>query len=209
MFRYGTLLWIILSTTLFGASLAAAGGAVEVRDGDLIFQISQSTQSQAIQQATGSVYSHVGVVFFRAGKPTVLEASRTVRFTPLADWIAQGERQHYVLKRLIDSDRSLTTDGVAALKAAAAPFVGKKYDLVFSWSDQEMYCSELVWKIYDRALGIRIGTLQRIGDFSLDSPVVRINLHERYGTAVPLDETVISPVAMFDSPLLTTVFSSP
>ena len=208
MVRYGALFWIVLFG-LSGAPLAAAGVSVDVRDGDLIFQISRSAQSRAIQQATGSVYSHVGLVLFRTGKPTVLEAAQTVRFTPLADWIAQGERGHYVLKRLVDADRYLSAAGIAALNAAATPFVGKSYDLVFSWSDQQMYCSELVWKIYDRALGIRIGALQRIGDFSLDSPAVRIKLHERYGTTVPLDETVISPGAMFDSLLLTTVFSSP
>jgi hypothetical protein len=30
-------------------------------------------------------------------------------------------------------------------------------------------------------------------------------MRERYGTRIPLDEPVISPVAMFDSPLLVTV----
>ena len=114
MFRYGALLWIILSM-FCGASLVAAGGLMKARDGVLIFQISRSTQSQAIQQATGSVYSHMGLVLFRAGKPMVLEASHTVRFTPLADWIAQGERRHYVLKRLADAERVLTLDAVAAL----------------------------------------------------------------------------------------------
>ena len=33
-------------------------------------------------------------------------------------------------------------------------------------------------------------------------------MKERYGKAVPLNETVISPVAVFDSPLLTTVYES-
>jgi hypothetical protein len=32
-------------------------------------------------------------------------------------------------------------------------------------------------------------------------------MRERYGDAVPMDEPVISPVAMFDSPLLVTVES--
>lgn len=68
-----------------------------------------------------------------------------------------------------------------------------------------MYCSELVWKLYDRALGLRIGELQRLKDFNLDDPAVRAKLRERYGDRIPLEETVISPVAMFRSPLLVTV----
>jgi hypothetical protein len=37
-----------------------------------------------------------------------------------------------------------------------------------------------------------------------DHTIVAI-MKRRYGDAVPLDETVISPVSMYESPLLTTV----
>jgi Permuted papain-like amidase enzyme, YaeF/YiiX, C92 family len=65
-----------------------------------------------------------------------------------------------------------------------------------------MYCSELVWKIYERVLGVRIGELQELREFDLTDPTVRTKLRERYGTQLPLDEPVISPAAMFESPLL-------
>ena len=81
----------------------------------------------------------------------------------------------------------------------------RPYDLTFEWSDSRVYCSELVWKMYERALGIRVGELQRLRDFDLSDPVVRAKMKERYGDAVPLDEQVISPAAMFDSPLLEVV----
>jgi hypothetical protein len=62
------------------ALLGPACGHVErtptVRDGDLIFQTSRSSQSVAIQRATGSAFSHMGLVFFQDGKPYVFEASR-------------------------------------------------------------------------------------------------------------------------------------
>jgi hypothetical protein len=61
--------------------------------------------------------------------------------------------------------------------------------------------------MYDRALGLKIGRLQRLRDVRLDDPAVRAKLRERYGARLPLDEPVISPVAMYDSPLLTTVAS--
>jgi hypothetical protein len=68
-----------------------------------------------------------------------------------------------------------------------------------------MYCSELVWKIYDRALNIHIGSLQRLREFDLTNPVVHRKLSERYPDGVPLDETVISPEQMFGSDSLVTV----
>ena len=199
----------LLGIVLVVLSVSPVRAEPLVREGDLIFQTSRSAQSLAVQQATGSVYSHMGMVLLQQGKPHVLEASKTVRFTPLADWIAQGEGTRYVLKRLRDADQRLSPAAVRKLHAAATLLIGKSYDLVFAWSDQQMYCSELVWKIYDRALGIRVGTLQKVRDFSLTSLEVQARMRERYGNAVPLDETVISPVAMFDSPLLVNVYSSP
>jgi hypothetical protein len=68
-----------------------------------------------------------------------------------------------------------------------------------------MYCSELVYKLYDRALGIKIGDLQRVRDFDLTDAAVRAKMRERYGSEAPLDSPVISPVAMERSPLLVTV----
>ena len=85
------------------------------------------------------------------------------------------------------------------------PWLGRDYDLTFEWSDDRMYCSELVWKIYERGLGVRIGALQELRTFDLANPVVRAKLGERYGNDVPLSEPVISPSAMFESPLLETV----
>jgi hypothetical protein len=186
-------------------SLSTSG--LPVHDGDLIFQTSRSAQSHAVQQATGSPYSHMGLVFVRDGEPYVLEASATVRYTPLARWIMGGVGHHFVVKRLIDADRILTLAAMDKVKQSAATFVGHPYDLTFEWSDERIYCSELVWKIYDRSLGIQIGTLQQIKDFNLSDPVVAALMKQRYGAAVPLAETVISPVAMFNSPLLAEVTS--
>jgi hypothetical protein len=176
-----------------------------LRDGDLIFQTSQSGQSLAIQRATGSRYSHMGLIVFRDGAPFVFEASATVRFTPLATFIERGEDGHYVVKRIKDADQRLTPAVLDKARAVARTYAGKKYDLTFEWSDERMYCSELVWKIYKQALGVEIGPLQKLREFRLDDPAVKAKLHERYGESVPLDEPVISPAAMFAWPGLETV----
>lgn len=63
----------------------------------------------------------------------------------------------------------------------------------------------MVWKVYQNALGIRIGKRQKLKEFDLNQPVVRAKLKERYGKNIPLTETVISPQAVFDAPQLETV----
>lgn len=171
-------------------------------DGDIIFHTSRSAQSAAIQRATHSPYSHVGVIFFRDGKPFVFEAIATVRYTPLDAWIARGEGGRYVVRRL---ETGLEPVQIAKLRAAARKFEGRPYDLYFEWSDDRIYCSELVWKLYERALGVRLGTLQKLREFDLTDPMVKSRMRERYGGNVPLDEPVISPGAQFDSPSLISV----
>lgn len=189
------------------SALAGCGGRrlPPVRDGDIVFQTSRSSQSEAIQRATGSRYSHMGLVLYRGGAPYVLEAAATVRYTPLEKWIARGRGRHVVVKRLKAAATVLGPKALGALRDDAVRFERHPYDARFEWSDERLYCSELVWKIYDRATGVHIGELQRLRDFNLSDPVVKAKLQERYGGAVPLDEPVISPGAMYASPLLETV----
>lgn len=175
------------------------------RSGDLIFQTSLSNQSQAIQLATGSPYSHMGIIYEEQGRFFVYEAIQTVQLTPLSQWIQRGKGQHYVIKRLKEADKYFTPSTIHKLKEAGRQYAGKSYDIYFGWSDEQLYCSELVWKMYKQTLDIEIGTLQRLGDFDLTAPLVKQKLTERYGQLIPLEEKVISPQAMFASDLLKVV----
>lgn len=188
--------------TLLLIAGAGANAAEELRDGDLIFHTSRSAQSEAIQRATHSPYSHVGVIFHRGGKPFVFEAIATVRYTPLAQWVARGTGGRYVVRRV---QGGLTPAQATKLRAAAGKYAGKAYDLYFEWSDERIYCSELVWKMYRDALGIELGERQKLRDFDLSDPLVRAKMRERYGKNVPMNEPVISPGAQFASPRLRTV----
>jgi len=201
----GNILILTLFTFLplwyaYGEPLASV-----VKDGDIIFHTSQSSQSLAIQRATGSRYSHMGMIFFRNGSPMVFEAIQTVRYTPLKKWIARGEGGHFVVKRLKEASNLITRTALGKLRSQTHMFEGKPYDLTFEWSDERIYCSELVWKIYERALGIQVGALQHLRDFRLDDPAVQKKMKERYGVAVPLNEPVIAPSTMFNASNLTIV----
>ena len=189
------------------AAVATAQIAPQLRDGDLIFHTSRSAQSRAIQLATHSAWSHCGIVYKAAEKWQVFEAVQPVKLTPLADWVARGQGGHFVTKRLRNAATVLTPAALVRLKAAGQPMLGHSYDLYFGWSDDRIYCSELIWKVYERGIGRRLGRLQQLRDFDLSSPAVRAKLRERYGNQLPLNETVISPVSIFRSPELVTVLN--
>lgn len=191
----------LLIAALLAASMASAQ---TLRDGDIVFQTSRSEQSVAVQQATRSEYSHMGIVIFRDRQPFVFEAAGHVQYTPMETWVSRGIGGHFVVKRLRDAATGLKVSDIERLRREAAAFEGRPYDSTFEWSDDRIYCSELVWKIYDRALGIHLGELQHIQDFNLSAPAVKTKLRERYGTHIPLNEPVISPATIFASTSLLT-----
>ena len=188
---------ILIIGLLFG-SLALA---YEPQAGDIVFHTSLSKQSIAVQAATNSPYSHMGIVLFKDGKPYVFEAVQPVKYTPLETWLDRGKGKHYVVKR---PKSPLSAEAISQLQKDAELYVGKPYNLTFEWSDSRIYCSELVWKLYKSAANIELSPLAKLGSFNLSNPSVKAKLKERYGNNVPLNEPVIAPVAIFESPLLVT-----
>lgn len=177
----------------------------EIKEGDLIFQTSLSGQSKAIQAATHSKYSHCGLIYKKGNNFFVFEAVQPVKRTPLDKWIARGENGKFVIKRLKNAEQVLTSATLQKMRQVGEEFTGKNYDLTFEWSDDKIYCSELIWKIYQRATGLEVGKLQKLSDFDLTDEIVKKKMTERYGDKIPKNEIVISPSSIFDSELLTTV----
>ena len=186
----------------------APNGEYQPRNGDIVFQTSRSSQSLAIQLATRSPYSHMGIVYMRGSEAFVFEAVQPVKLTPLTTWIERGEDGHFVAKRLSDADLRLTAGTLQKMRAVGEQFAGKDYDPYFEWSDDRIYCSELVWKVFERGAGIQLGKLETIADFDLSHPVVLGKIKERFGDRVPMKEVVVSPVAIFNARDLETVYEN-
>ncbi len=178
-------------------------GTDSIHEGDIIFQSSQSRQCEAVKKATHSPYSHCGIILRNKGKLMVYEAIGPVKWTDINEWIEHGEDGHYVIKRVKDTTL-LTEDRLLKMRNAGEEFKGLPYDIYFGWSDDKIYCSELVWKIYKEATGTELGSLQQLKEFDLSDPSVQTIMAERYGDNVPWAEQVISPARIFDSPLLKT-----
>lgn len=153
---------LLLAMALSGGSPGKSG--YEPHNGDIVFHTSTSSQSLAIQLATKSPYSHMGIVYMRAGAPFVFEAVQPVKWTPLEAWVKRGKGGHFVAKRLRNAEAVLTPETLLRMKSVGERFVGKDYDLYFEWSDKRIYCSELVWKIFDHGAGIQLGKRENITD---------------------------------------------
>ena len=191
---------IILSAVLLFSSFGSRTEPV-YKNGDLIFIVNPSGQGKAIQLATKSKFTHIGIIFIENGKPIVYHAVEPVSKNTLQEFIDMSADGHYEIRRLKDQSL-LTAATVNSMLAEARSRLGIHYDLAFSWSDSELYCSEFVWKLYDHALHIQVGNVKPLKSFDLSHPVVKAKLEQRYGSEIPYNENMISPGDMYTSPLL-------
>jgi hypothetical protein len=198
---------VILLVGQVSCSYAAKPDFSSIREGDIIFQETNSRQSKALKLATKSRYTHVGLIFRNRKGLYVLEAAQPVRYTSLRRFIKRGVNGHFVIKRLRHSSTVIRPSVIVSMKKEGRKYIGKKYDIYFGWSNTRIYCTELVWKIYKKVLGVELGRLERLGDFDLSHPVVKKLLKKRYGTRIPLREKVISVSTMFNARNLETVMT--
>lgn len=172
-----------------------------LKNGDIIFIVNPSGQGKAIQLATKSKYTHVGIVLIENGKTMVYHAVEPVSKNTFDEFVNMSADGKCYIKRL--KNQSLLTEQVIKkMLAEAKSDLGIHYDLGFSWDDERLYCSEFVWKLYNHALGIDIGKPRPLKEFDLTHPAVKAKLEERYGKNIPMDEKMISPGDMYDSELL-------
>lgn len=176
-----------------------------LRAGDIVFQQSNSAQCKAIREATGSPWTHVGIALEFGGELMILEAVEPVRLTRIDEWFDRCEKNE--IKRWVHADEQLNAEQLEQMNAMGQSWLNRHYDIGFAWSDDELYCSELVYKLFDRVINLQIGTIKQLKDYDLTSPIVKKIMKQRYGDKIPYEEYMIAPGAMYDSPLLETVGS--
>ena len=202
-----------------GTLYATAGGDYPLlQDGDLIFQTSTSNQSGAIMFATGSAFSHMGIIKNDHGVITVIEAAAKVKETPLKAWVNRG-----LLKRVaIYRDQRITPEMAQRLLAYARTLYGKPYDLFFSFNNDAIYCSELPYLAY-KAVGIEIGKVEKISELNMDNMLVRKLVQSRWERDSEcterafdfdqcyryiLNQSLVTPVSIANDPNLNMIYSN-
>ena len=168
----------------------------QVREGDVIFQTSKSQQSPLIQIGTRSKITHCGIIVMRGGKPYVLETLKTLVLTPLDKFIARGEDGKYWIKRSSKEN----------IKIKYAKYLGKPYDLAFKFDNGRFYCSELVYDIYQKQLGIQLAEPRQVKDYLIlftdRLPKLRRAMKRR---GISKEQYAIAPVDIFNSNYLESV----
>ena len=162
----------------------------DIREGDVIFHTSQSSQSPLIQIGTRSHITHCGIVVMKDGKPYVLETLKTLVLTPLDKFIVRGKDGKYWLKRSDKED----------IKIDYAHYLGKSYDFAFSFDNDIYYCSELVYDIYKRQLGIELCTPKQIGDYLILGTDKLDKIEEAMSRrGITKEQYAVAPVDIFES----------
>lgn len=190
-----------LGLALMACPMAAKGEAL--REGDIVFTGSDRGQGEAIIAATGSPYTHCGIVFEKNGKLMVLEAVQPVGVVSLEEFRSRSKPGTFLARRL---KTPVIPENYRTAKEWAEAQIGKNYDVRFLWSDEKLYCSELVWKVYDKA-GVKLCSARRFRDYDLEKPSVKKIIQERFGSLdnIPLDEKVVAPSDIANSALLTDI----
>lgn len=211
---------LVLGSGYLWATAASVGALPQLRDGDIVFHSSRSSQSTAIWMASGSLYTHMGMIKNRDGIPYVLEAVGPVREISLQDWIAEGLGGRLSVMRFKD----LTDEQAGKVLEAAKAYMGLPYDPYFTFGKDRIYCSELVYYAFKEGLSEDLGKVEKIKDLNLDSRAVKALIAERWegyppctkgGVAsleqcLPIlyEEELITPVSISEDPRLETVYSN-
>tara|TARA_B100000749_G_C18450126_1_gene476013 strand:+ start:9231 stop:9905 length:675 start_codon:yes stop_codon:yes gene_type:complete len=189
--------------------------------GDIVFIQSTSRQAKALEEGTGSIWTHVGILFQSQGKWVVYEATQPVKSTPLTDFISASRSRMGVfsIKRLVDSELQLDKKNIGKLQVECKKHFGKKYDRFFLWDDEKMYCSEFVYKCFERGLKVQLAKFETLGDMNWKSPAVQKIIDQRWLKDIKLEserkeklsqvlkEKVITPIQLYKSPKLQCVQS--
>jgi hypothetical protein len=194
---------IVFSLAALAFTPLQAAEEYQYQTGDVVFQSTSGEQAKAVRAATGSRYTHCGVIFEQDGAFKVLEASQPVKITPLEEFRQRSLPGTFEVRRLKEP---LSPAAIEAGKAWGKQQVGLNYDPHFRWDDQTLYCSELVWKVFKKS-GVELCPTKRFRDYELEAPEVKKVIEKRYGSAdkMPQDEPVVSPGDLADSPLLVPV----
>ena len=130
---------LLIAIVLLASSCRQGGDLTALREGDILFIETESFQSKHIKWGMLSIWSHCGIAVDTPEGIQIMEADTTVRILPVERFIGRSVGGKYIIKR---PEQQLTQP------IDKDKWLGRWYDLKFSFDNEEVYCSELVWLIY-------------------------------------------------------------
>ncbi|MCA8992120.1 MAG: hypothetical protein KDA88_09085 [Planctomycetaceae bacterium] len=171
-------------------------------EGDILFQsLPHAPLVNAIEGVSESPYSHCGIVTRQDGRWMVCESLHGVEMTPLGEFIFRGRNQGFAVYRFKPERQKYVPETILA----AQKFLGRPYDSRYRMDDEQIYCSELIYKAYGEASGEQLGELVRMSDLNWRPFEETIQYYE--GGPVPLDRELITPKNLAKAEQLELVFA--
>jgi hypothetical protein len=203
----------------------------KLKEGDIVFIESNSERAPAIKKLTGSNLTHCGIVFRDQRNNWIVYegAGRPYSYSDLADWIGResgnGNKNPIYVRRLTDTNGRLNSK-IENLRTKAKDLHDTSYDFGFAWKNKHpsgkeyIYCSELVWKAFNDAVGIALKNPHPLSEYidkkrddTQRTPAERKAVEDdfeiylnnkkskdhRDGRPYERSELAISPVEVFDS----------
>jgi hypothetical protein len=195
-------------------------GRSVLRDGDIVFRLGDARiargmfpLSRFIARATGSPFSHTGIVALEDGAPVVYDCTSVgVRRQPYEVWMLDCVGA-WGVKRLKPEHRGRIPGVLSYCREKFEQQV--PFDFSFRLDDTVLYCVELTEKAF-RSQGLALSQPVRIGDWENLPSYPLTTFAILYGTGLVLDQpiTLEQPVylpgndrqGMWASPLLEMVF---
>lgn len=197
---------LVMLVSIFAYSLVAPiipkGYTPQV--GDFLFQsLPESDLALAIEGATHSSYSHVGVVIKNnQGQWHVREAIGPVKDTPLIDFITRGRGQVFDVYRLKKAHKV----NISKMIHASEKYMGRPYDMQYAMDDDKIYCSELWYKSMQQATGMKLGKTILLGN--LNWQPYRATIEKYNQGPVPLQREMITPKDLAEASQLELVYKT-
>jgi len=156
------------------------------QEGDLIFQsLPQNELVLAIEGISESPYSHCGIVVKKDNSWMILEAIGPVKYTPLYEWVQRGRKEAFSVYRF------KKPEGMKLFISEAEKFLGKPYDVRYRFDDEKIYCSELIYKSYQKSHNLNLGKVVELGDMPWQAYEKTIRKYEQ--GPPPLKRLMITP----------------
>ena len=198
----GMVLSLLVLLVLLASCRSSLPKDYDVREGDILFQsLPHSPLVDTIEGVSRSPYSHCGIVARSEGQWLVIEAIGPVKETPIVKWIDRGRGEWFVAYRM---NASLSAK-IPEILAEARRYLGRPYDIHYSFDEERIYCSELIFKAVKAATGCRLGKTELLGELNWRPYEAFIRSIEG---RIPLDREMITPESLSEAPELTKVYET-
>lgn len=175
----------------------------DAMEGDIIAQsLPYGELTELIEGATNSVNSRVGIVVSTEDGLRVNEAIVTVHNTSLFKWIRRGRGNKFAVYRLKPEYQKYKKGLISNL----SKYQGRLYDFRYSFDENFIYCSELIYKSFFDLTNLKMGKIKKLED--LDWKPYKETILKMEAGALPLKREMITPIDLVKSIYLEKVFDN-